>query len=216
MDAAVGVSASASVLASTDLWLRWANIALRHAPLAEDAARQVAETDQSDQPKFGDLMLVELEHSMIALAASAHAIDGFDLELRNLVEIPDALRPKKGNDDERPRARWILARLRAGFDVEDRADEWAEQLEWLFNERRNPIVHPYDEPAPTVPHPTADTNVAQAHVNYSASESRRAVVFMRDVLGECLQRPGAENEPLVSRIDGMRRAFEALEALQYE
>jgi hypothetical protein len=67
LDASVNTTASVSILASRDLWLRWVNIALRHTGLADEAASRIAETDHNDQPKFGNLMVVELEHSMIAL-----------------------------------------------------------------------------------------------------------------------------------------------------
>jgi hypothetical protein len=123
----------------TNHWLNWTAIAIEHEHEAHES-RQAEVESGGDQPAFGDALLRETKASLIAVSATAHALDALYGAVKPSIPIARALTDTwKAN--ELPREKWILETLKHGFNVGPYTAHWAIELVWLFD-LRDAAVHP--------------------------------------------------------------------------
>jgi hypothetical protein len=171
------LSSSVNVTLSTPLWLYWAEIAIANEKLAlgHRASRDIVS---------------ETKDAMVAISASAHAIDGFYGRFRDIV-VPAEIREKWQINRERgkaaPRPNQLLETLKRGFKV--KIEAWRSDFEWLF-EVRNAAVHFEEASKDTAEHPgLGGGHTSQDRVTYSLEPAGRAISLMLDVLDNCTASP---------------------------
>ena len=96
------------------------------------------------------------------------------------------------------RDRQILETLKAGFSVESRVQDWAAELEWLFEHRGAALHHDpkYTEGEPHPLSPGGRTSIE--HSTHRAETCTRSVNLLTDVLVTCIQKPMPELEQWAS------------------
>jgi hypothetical protein len=176
------------------LWQQWLAIADEHADRA-GAARASDWTIDSHGAALAGLPVPEshpdaptgdgeLPAAMIAIAASAHAIDGLYGSVKPLINPP----PSKA-----ARHRQILETLKLGFNVGAHANRWLPEVDWLFG-LRDSIVHHAEIFQPVVVTRTTERTVVVGGVesfDLTAESARRAASLARDVIETCLANPKA-------------------------
>jgi hypothetical protein len=164
------------------MWATWLEVAVEHELEAQEAFLEI--THQSE----GDALVREFRASLLAVAATAHAIEALFGDIKYL--IPPQSR--KGGSDQR-----LRRAFRVAFGVPDRDNQrLAEELAWLF-ERRDFAVHPYTEAETPRQHP-AGVNTGTEHSSFNAVTSCRAVGVAMDIL-EFAERPPAPHGHRIER-----------------
>jgi hypothetical protein len=153
--------------ASTPLWLHWLVIARDHA----DEARAQAGPHPS---------LAEFHAAMVAVSASAFAIDGLYGAVKQVVTPPPS---------NAARQRRILELLKFAFRIGPKVGIWLSELDWVFADVRRPAVHHGEEFHETVPHPELEVHVSVEDRDYSAAGAERAVRIALDVVHTCFDNP---------------------------
>jgi hypothetical protein len=174
----VEVVASVQILMQPHLWVWWAEIAIDQERLAREARSEaLAITPAGDG--FGDALIRETRGSLIAVSASAHALDALYGVVKSLV-VPVKASNRRGK---------LLETFKAAFYVQGPAGGggWAREFKWLFK-RRDAAVHHNEENRGSVPHPTG-TNTSWANVAYSLESAERAVDLLLEVLETAFQLP---------------------------
>jgi hypothetical protein len=164
-----------TILMSSPFWLYWAQIAVEneHAAFMARAG--------ADRSNPGDAMVSETKASMISLTACAHAVDALYGAVANQVPHEDRETWRRNRTS---RQRIILETLKRVYKV--KVDDWREDADWLFNERRDSAIHHVSESRPVVRHPFYDTSSAQEMADYAAEACTRAVMFTLQVLVHCI------------------------------
>jgi len=176
------------LLIAVSLTMYWTMIAAQHA--AE--ARGHADGGSDD----GDRMVSETLAAMVAVSASAHALDALYGSLSRIVPTP-----ARSN-----RRSIILETLKQGFGIGAKQHAWLPEFEWLF-ELRDGAVHHEEGARHTVPHPRLAVHVGEEMAAYSAESAERAYALVVDVLRTCLENP----EPITREWLSVRQAaFEQL------
>lgn len=180
------------------LWLVWSRLSREHAAIAEAAREPDRVVDARSRALQGTGMTVEdylegdpwrppegmseLDASLIAVVASALAIDGFYGSVKAVVQPPTS---------KATRRRRIIEALKLGFTVGRESQAWGAELDWLFN-ARDKAVHHSDAPGPmTVVRTTGETVVVSSPeaALFSAPNARRAADFCTQIIDTCLARP---------------------------
>lgn len=168
---------------TTILWVDWLAIARLHAR----EARAHAEA--------GDRQ-AELRAAMVAVTASAFALDGMYGAVKRVMDEPTPSTPCQSGE---ARHKQIRALFKRAFSLGPKGDAWRGDFKWLFVDLRAPGVHHGEEPYETVPHPEIeDMDVSVEHRNYSAASAERAVAFAREVVKTCLDNPKPATEEWVA------------------
>jgi hypothetical protein len=166
------------ILMQPHLWLWWAEIAIDQERLAREARKEALGLTSSGEG-FGLVLHRETHASLIAISASAHALDAL------YGVVADITTPVRAS------TRWasLLETFKATFDVLGPAGggAWAREFEWLFD-LRDAAVHHDEENRDSVPHPTG-TNTSWASVAYSLEAAERAVALLFEVLETGLGSP---------------------------
>jgi hypothetical protein len=193
-------------------WIDWAEIAIQNEAAARGAREEIAPED----PSKG--LQAEKHAGMIAVSASAHALDALYGELRDRVPLPDWLRAawaKKKAETGRgsPRHSVIVETLKLGFTLGKAAADWPARFEWLFD-LRDAAVHFEEDFHEPVPHPLG-TSTAVSDVSYSLESAERAVDVVLEVLTTCVASPrsklpfvvkwAGDMGPAVQRLTSMRQ-----------
>jgi len=164
---------ASTVAISVPFWLYWARIAIRHEREAK-AHRKMAEMHRGDP---GMDLVAETEASMVAITASAHAIDALYGKLVDGIKMPSEIverwaksRPSRKNK--------LLQALAVHVDIDPQ--QWQREFDWLFDIARDKAVHHGERPNETVRHPLG-MSVAPEMVTYSMESATRAVNLILDV-----------------------------------
>ena len=182
---------------SASLWVDWALIARDAAHAAavvelsdaqiDDMSAAIAGLDRTGvetpvEPSPGELG--EHRHAMVAVAASAHSIDGFYGSIKPMLDIP----ARKGRP---PRSRVILEALKLGFAIGRHQHRWCRELDWLFKARDDGVHHAEKPRRLVVSRVTQETIVASGleAYNFSVASARRAADLAIDLLLTCLSHP---------------------------
>lgn len=178
--------------ASLSLWLHWLVVARRAADVAVASRPSDATVDylsariqgqERDRPDDENAAgNEEMLNAMIAIAAAAHAIDGF------YGAVVEQVKPPKSNAR---RNRQILETLKLGFSVGPSAANWLVELDWLFHVRDD-IVHHGERLRPVVVSRTTSETVVLGGpeaFNLSSISARRAADLATGVIVECAANP---------------------------
>jgi hypothetical protein len=172
------------------MWDIWLDLAERHASFAEEC--RLPRPDLLDsggsEEDFKCCGSGEIEHSMLAIASAAFAIDGFYGSVRPFVPSPPS---------DAARCRQILETLKHGFKVGKASHRWLSEFDWLFD-LRDRIVHhaARDEPLQVV-HETDEVIVAVAAGLHElgADSAVRAAHLAREVVDTCRSGPKPHTLP---------------------
>jgi hypothetical protein len=190
----------------SNLWIDWTEIAIEH-----EVAAQAARLDYPE--KGGDALHAEKHAGMIAVSASAHALDALYGDLGDIIPLPSALtqawatkRAKTGKGP--PRHARIVETLKIGFALGKAASNWPPRFEELFD-RRDAAVHFKEDFHIPVPHPVG-ANTAASNVTYSLESASSAVDLVLEVLAVCIQTPREQLPTVVKWADDMKSTVDRL------
>lgn len=186
-----------------NLWTTWASLAIRHERCAWNVRRGHASADQPD-------LSGELRESLLAMAASAFALDGFYGAIRDQVRQPTLRTRMNPGFGARLKLAWrVLRRPRptspAGssrrastiFETVKRAsgvsgktisETWLPEFKWLFGARTQGVHH-LPQFSEGSPHPSVQGLAADEYALYRAENATRAVDLVLAVLEGCLSHP---------------------------
>ena len=155
----------------TNPWLLWAQIALEHASHAQ-------------QHRAANDISAESSDAMISLASCASSLEAFRNQIIDL----------SGGVDPHPSGAAhvkVVRTLQAVFAIDVKQGKtWMRDLEWLFVDIRNGLVHSKPTIAGPVPHPSG-TQTHPDNVLYSVESVGRALDIMIDVYTVCWANPSA-------------------------
>jgi DNA-directed RNA polymerase subunit RPC12/RpoP len=122
----VGTAYDASILITIHLWLTWLRIAIEQAKKAHRAREQIM--SRGGQGAIGSWMEQEFEASVVAVAASAHALDA----LYGSLVIPQSVRDhwKQKGTKRHGKLREALKQV---FDTGPVNQKWVGEFDWLFS-----------------------------------------------------------------------------------
>jgi hypothetical protein len=192
LSAEVGVAGASGgairALITSNFDIKWFRIALEHERAALDARdRAIAAPDGSTE--MGQAFDDELNAAMVAIAASAFAIDAI------YTTLSDKLGP-----DERPRASdrvgYIVETLKVALDLSKRSQTWQSMIPALFDQR-DELVHFRGRPYESVMHPTGKSGVSRENVTFTAEAATHAVAVALDVLVTAYSSPRRKHAMLV-------------------
>ncbi len=190
-----------SILMSSALWIQWGSIAIDRERRARAARSQLVALHRHGQP-YGDTLVVELDASIVAVSAAAHALDALYGQL-----ITDAIRaagPKgKGREAH------IRECLKRRFKTGRRDVAWVQEFDWLFK-LRDAAVHAEVKLLPPVAHPSGIGNSGQVSADYSAEAAMRAVDLLIDVLETCIANPKPGDKDAKAWANDYRSSVETL------
>jgi hypothetical protein len=169
-----------SILITTNLWLTWMRIAIDRAQAARHARIEAAKDRLNNET--AEWMRIEFEASVVAVAASAHALDA----LYGSTVIPPAVRAQWVTKGTRRHGK-IREALKQVFVTGAVNSQWVTEFEWLFD-LRDAAAHAEESPKPPVPHPLG-TNTAPEQVDYSTESATKAVELTLSVLRWCVDHP---------------------------
>ena len=170
-----------SILITSNLWFSWMKVAIEHMQEAR-RARTAAAAPRIPSNEVSTWMSHEFQASLVAVSASAHALDG----LYGSTVIPQTVRDMwKGRGTKRHGK--IREALKQVFDTGQVNTKWVADFDWLFD-LRDAALHAEEKPWPPVPHPLG-TNTARENVDYSIESAERAVDLAVSVLKWCVDHP---------------------------
>jgi hypothetical protein len=192
------------------LWLSWLQIASDHTRAAEhERARSLQLAQAGEDP--GPARTREMQNAMVAISASAHAIDGLYGEIKLLIPVPDAL-VQTWEESDTPRSGRLSETFKIGCRLGDRTNRWPRQLKALYK-HRDRLVHHVLELKPAVAHPGDPLiRVGQDMADYTLDTARESVDLAYDVALAVLQR--AKAPELIRWAQGMDHTIRLLEALR--
>lgn len=175
-------AAGGTVMTRQVFWVTWTEIAVSHELLARSKSGSLAKPSSSEDLRD------EFHAAVVAIAASAHAIEALYGELKYL--IPVQLRADK---------QYLIIRnafaAAFGWNSQTR-DKISTRLQQLFG-WRDSVVHPYTELSPAVANPSGVVSSAEIAKLNSVS-SGIAVDCTLDVI-EAAATPAAPYSPWVER-----------------
>lgn len=179
---------------SVPLWQYWYQIARRSANEALAQRTPDVVIDASSARMYGgeerkippDVRIPhpgdEMFASMVAVAASAHAIDGFYGSIKQLVNPPAS---------NAARARQIHEALKLGFNVGKPSQLWLKDLDWLFK-ARDGIVHHAEKYEPmALLRETEETEIYGSPdlIGLKAETADRAARIAETIISICVRNP---------------------------
>lgn len=194
----------------THLWVRWAILAIREEAAAKSARVQLLEIGPAGGEQF-DIAL-ESDAAMLAVAGSAHSIDGLYGEVKELIPIARAI-TATWERNKTPRHARIFETLKAGFRLGQRGGTWARELDWLFDARDFAVHHgpEFHEP---VNHPLGVRTSRDAM--YTAEAATRAVDLLVGLLERMIEAPSPRRPDVQKWTTDLRRSVEVVVALRCE
>ncbi len=199
----------AAISIRSHLWINWAEIAIENEAVARHARHELYPKDPSEG------LRAEMHAGMIAVSASAHALDALYGELQEMIPLPESWRRKEPKTCRGPaRHARIVETLKLGFALGKAAVEWPPRFEWLFD-LRDSAVHFEGGFRPPVPHPvgvhTADTNVS-----YALESAQSTVDLLLEVLSTCAASPRDQLPSIVKWASDMTPTVEHLTSMRAE
>jgi hypothetical protein len=172
------------------LWLSWLQIASDHARAAEQERLRGLDLAQAGDDA-GPARTREMQNAMVAISASAHAIDGLYGEIKPLIPIPPDVVAAWDAEPKTPRHPRIFETLKRGCRLGRRTNEWPQQFADLYD-LRDGLVHHGLRLRPPAPHPSDPaTQVSQEMADYTLEGAHRSVDLACDVALTVLRRPRA-------------------------
>lgn len=115
--------------------------------------------------------------SLVAMTASAHALEAVYGDIKYLMPALTPAQPKLGS-----RYKDLIQVVRLAFGIPQTDYQGLlSEIAWLFPVR-DLAVHPYTETLPTKPHPIPGVNSDVLHSNFNAVQSGRAVDIVMAIL----------------------------------
>jgi hypothetical protein len=177
-----------AVLLTSNFDVKWFQISLEHERAALDARdRAIAAADGSSE--MGAAFDDELKAAMVAIAASAFAIDAMYTKLSDMLDPAD--RPRASD-----RVGFIVETLKAALELGKRGHAWQSSIPGLF-EQRDELVHFRGKPYESRMHPTGKSAVSRENVTYTAEAMTSAVDLAFEVLTTAYQSPRKKHAALV-------------------
>lgn len=166
------------VIASTHMFLVWAQLAIKSERRAHEARTKMLTT------RNGQLQRDETEATLVTVVGVASALEA----LRHEVSHKVSPRPLADWEEERRGsvANDILATLRLAFELEQK--EWSKRLNDLF-QLRNQAVHPRWRSGGTIWHPSGLHKTTKEFVTFSREAAEAAIDLLLALLAECVKRP---------------------------
>jgi hypothetical protein len=179
------------------MWVRWMEVAVQHELEAKLAYQDILRTPN------GDSLLNEFRASLVAVTASAYAIEGVYGEIKYFIP------PQRRQD----RDKRLASAFGMAFGLSAQDAEWSsDELRWLFG-LRDSAVHPYTESEVPAAHP-AGVNTGIEHSRFNAYTSQRAVNLSMTVLAFAARPPAPlsrwverwadDRAPHHDRVDSLR------------
>jgi hypothetical protein len=182
-------------------WLQWGEIAAQHLDEAKGEREIEEQIDRSipdPENPYNAALGRETKAAMIAISASAHAIDAWFGAVAVLIDPARYDQPRSRG----PRRRFeVLEMLKRGFTLRAKAHRWRDEIDWLFT-IRDDAVHFKEADRDTALHPTG-TGTSAENVTYSVESATRAVELLRDVLETCRVTPKKTYPALIRYVDLM-------------
>ncbi len=185
---------------TTHLWLLWSEIAIAQHHVAQNyrATALTARRDKLDQGRlFSKALGQETRAAMVAVAAAAHAIDGFYGSSKRFITLPPNMTATWAANGTKRSSR-ILETFKCGFALGSKGNTWPSEVRWLFD-IRDAAVHFEEQTQDFVPHPTGPETTCE-HVTYSLESANRAVTLLLDVLSTCQANPRPQHASLVTYV----------------
>jgi hypothetical protein len=160
------------------LWILWSNIAVKHEAEASRARWRAKELKERGG-WFGDHLNREFESVLVTVTACANALEALYGGL--LAQAPTLARP----DNEKPDWRKIWRTLDACFTLsQDQQATWPNRFKYLFETKRNTIVHFKEPSRPLAPHPLGITTSPE-YAEYALEEANKSIDLLLEVLTTC-------------------------------
>lgn len=185
---------------STSFLAQWINIALKQEAIARED-RERANAAGEDRQRWIEAVQDELQASMVAISASAHAIDALYGTTRDLIDLPPGT-VERWTENRTPRGGQILETLKCACELRRHAARWGGEFSWLFDLRDSAVHHesPLNEPVPHPGDPTG-SHVAKELADYELGAATRATNLAVEVAVG--RRPSAFREAIASGEDGL-------------
>lgn len=167
-----------SITSQMLLWISWSRIAIKQEAAAR-SARQRAKWLNQEGKYCGDELNEELEAVLVAITASANALEAVYGGL--LTRAPSLVPP----DNTRPDWQKILLALEACFELDpQKLQTWGSRFERLFAIKRNAVVH-FKEPSWALKVHPLGLRTSPEHCEYTLEEAELSVGLILDVLTTC-------------------------------
>ncbi|MFD0276221.1 hypothetical protein ACFVHB_20270 [Kitasatospora sp. NPDC127111] len=202
---AAATHSETAILATVHLWMSWLHIGIDQA-LKSQAERTKMEILRDAGENYSTVLNAEFQASIVAIAASAHALDA----LYGSTGIPDDVRQGWKNKGTKRHGK-IREALKIVFDTGPVNSSWVADFSWLF-ELRDFAAHAPEEAKPLAPHPIG-ANTSSEYVSYSTENARRAVQFALSVFRWCVDHPRQNKPDAIAWANSVRPVIEELEGL---
>jgi hypothetical protein len=191
---------TATAKASSNMWIKWALIAMDHERTAR-VARSEAER-VTDPQKLGDPFEAEFHASLVALTASAFALEAFANHLDEWLgaSVPKTVGQQYGG--RVPAAVRVIQVLKDSFDIGPNEPRWTAEVRALFD-LRNDVVHFKPAWNELVKHPTGKSDVVLETVIYSLERASRSVALAVEIMATCLGSPRRDRSQVVEWAEGI-------------
>ncbi|UQA92171.1 hypothetical protein [Streptomyces halobius] len=173
------LSDTVDIKITAHLWPCWAGIAIDRALVARRARERAEALPVSAAESYA--LGEEFDASLVAVAASAHALDA----LYGSLVVRAAVQGRKLGENRHSNIREALKLV---FVSGPFNADWIADFEWLFD-LRDAAVHHEEKPKKTVSHPSLGTHTGPEYVDYSTGSADKAVTLMLDVLRWCVDNP---------------------------
>ena len=191
-----------TIVMTSHLWISWLRIAV-DALAAAKAARAAFVTEEDGVLK-SQYTTDEFERSVVAVAASAHALDA----LYGSQLIDPSVRSGFATGTKRHGK--IREALKSVADTGPVNTPWVTDFGWLFD-LRDAAAHAEEQPKPAVPHPAGGGYRSQEQADYCVENAERAVDFALSVLRRCVDFPRVGNDNAIAWAQAAREPLAALE-----
>ncbi len=208
----VGVRAAAtaeasvpvSLLIGTHMAIHWTQIAIVNAQAARRARQALADAHRRASP-LEYALATELNASLIAISAAAHALDALFAELKPLVVTRDMQNRWKKNRTKRRQQ--IRETFKHGFRIS--GDQWGRDFDWLFDLRTD-AVHPgFAAGDPHAGSHPLGIGAAPEFYKFTCEQAERAARLIVDVYRTCTAYPWTATKEWAQQ---MRPMVEKLQA----
>jgi hypothetical protein len=185
----------------TDIFDHWLRIAERASDQSEAARKLALEAAPDASAKFGEALQREFEASLIAVTASAFAIDAF---FASVVEhTPEARVSAKTRDGT------IFETFKLAFSLtHTQLTALRQPLRVLFRLRRE-AVHPPATWAEPVLHPAFNLGMEPRFVKFRAENAVNAQLLARKLVAVSVRTPRARYPALVAWCEALKQAVPA-------
>jgi hypothetical protein len=183
---------------------KWFQVALEHERAALEARdRAIAAPDGSGE--MAKAFDAELMAAMVAIAASAFAIDALYTTLSDMLDPADRVRAKD-------RVGTIVETFKVALELGRRSQKWQTSIPALFDQR-DELVHFRGKPYEAMMHPTGKSNVSRENVTYTAETTAHAVDLALEVLTTAYTSPRQKHAALVKWSESAMHVPPYLESL---